>query len=94
MDWNLISFVTSSKLRFKILIELNKSKKTPSELAHLTKSPISHVSSTMKELEEKNLIKCLTPERRKNKFYETTGFGKELLDFISKETKRRPTSLG
>jgi len=65
MDWNLISFVTSSKLRFKIL-----------------------------ELEEKNLIKCLTPERRKNKFYETTGFGKELLDFISKETKRRPTSLG
>ena len=48
----------------------------------------------MKELEDKELIKCLTPERRKNKFYEITEFGKELLDFISKETKRRPTSLG
>jgi len=89
MDWNLVSFVTSSRLRFKILIELNKSKKTPSELSRIIKSPISHISSTMKELEEKNLIKCLTPERRKNKFYEITEFGKELLEFISKEIKRK-----
>ncbi len=92
MDWDLVSFVTSSKLRFKILIELNKSKNIPSELARITKSPISHVSSTMKELEKKNLIKCLTPERRKNKFYEVTELGKDLLDFISKETRKRSTS--
>jgi len=87
MDWNLVSFVTSSKVRFKILIELNKGKKTPSELANIIKNPISHVSSTTKELEDKNLIKCLTPERRKGKFYVITDVGKDLLDFISKEIK-------
>ncbi|MEM3422831.1 MAG: hypothetical protein QXF35_01605 [Candidatus Bilamarchaeaceae archaeon] len=88
MDWDLVSFVISGKLRFRILIELNKVKKTPSNLSRITKSPVSHVSSTIKELEVKGLIKCLTPERRKNKFYEATELGKELLDFISKETKR------
>ncbi len=87
MDWNLVSFVTSSKLRFKLLIELNRGKRIPSDLANLTQNSISHVSQALKELEAKKLIKCLTPERRKSKYYEITNFGQELLDFINKETK-------
>ena len=91
MDWNLVSFVTGSKLRFKLLIELNKSKKTPSELAHAAKTPMSHISSTLRDLEKRKLVICLTPERRKNKFYSITNLGKDVLEFISKEIDRKPT---
>ena len=63
MDWNLVSFVTSGKTRFQILIELNKKETIPSELANIIGVPISHISMSIKELEDKNLIKCLTPER-------------------------------
>lgn len=87
MDWNLVSFVVSSNLRFKVLIELNKGKKTPTELAKITKQSISHVSTSLKELEEKKLVRCLTPERRKGKYYEVTDLGRQTLNFISKETK-------
>ena len=92
MDWELVSFVLSSKLRFRVLVELNKARKTPSELARLTKSHLSNVSATIRELERKNLVRCLTPERRKKKFYDITELGRNLLDFISKETKGRPIS--
>jgi predicted transcriptional regulator len=87
MDWNLVSFVTSGKLRFKILIELNKSEKIPSELSSIVAAPISHISRSLKELENEHLIQCLTQERRKNKFYQITTLGKEILEFINKETK-------
>lgn len=87
MDWNLVSFVVSSNLRFKVLIELNKGKKIPTELAKITKKSISHVSTSLRELEEKNLVQCLTPERRKGKYYEITDSGRQILNFISKETK-------
>jgi len=92
MSWELVSFVLSSKLRFRVLVELNKGKMTPSDLARITKSHLSNVSATIKELERKNLIRCLTPGRRKKKFYEITEFGRNLLDFISREIKGRPIS--
>jgi predicted transcriptional regulator len=87
MDWNLVSFVTSGKLRFKILIELNKSERIPSELSNIIGAPISHISLSMRELEKKDLIMCLTPDRRKNKYFQITKLGKDILEFINKETK-------
>tara|TARA_B100000315_G_C14267364_1_gene447039 strand:+ start:187 stop:465 length:279 start_codon:yes stop_codon:yes gene_type:complete len=88
MDWEDISFVTGSKIRFKILLELRKSNKTPSGLAASTKNPISHVSLALNELSKRELIKCLTPNVRKNKFYQITDKGNKILDDINKETGR------
>jgi len=87
MDWNSISFVMSGKLRFRILIELKNSQKTPSNLASSLKVPRSHISKTLKELEDRDLIVCLTPERRKMKFYTITNKGKKILNEISKLAK-------
>ncbi|MEA2070397.1 MAG: winged helix-turn-helix domain-containing protein [Asgard group archaeon] len=92
MDWDTVSFVTGSQIRFKILIELNKKKATPSELAKLLKYPISHISTTLSELEEKELVICLTKERRKNKYFDISKKGRELLKFINKETRTDFTS--
>ena len=86
IDWDIVSFVTSSTIRFKVLIALNKEKLIPSDLARKLHYPISHISSTLSALEEKELIECLTKKRRKNKFFTITEQGKRILDFINKET--------
>jgi len=86
IDWDIVSFVTSSTIRFKVLIELNKNKMIPSKLANQLHYPISHISSTLKDLADKRLILCLTKTRRKNKFFSITENGKKILEFINKET--------
>lgn len=88
MDWDLISYAMSGKLRFRVLTELRKGNKIPTELAKITNSPISHISTTLKELEYKGLIECLTSERRKNKFFQITDKGENILDNINKETMK------
>jgi DNA-binding MarR family transcriptional regulator len=89
MKWDAVSFVMSSKMRFRVLILLNKSHKTPSELKLEIGTQISNISKTLKELEKAGLIKCLTPERRKAKFYGITEDGIRILDEINKITKTK-----
>lgn len=88
MDWDLISYVMSGKLRFRVLAELRKGNKIPTGLAKITNSPISHISTTLKELKDKELIQCLTSGRRKNKFFQITENGEKILDGINKETMK------
>ena len=83
-----MSYVMSGKLRFRVLTELRKSNKTPTELSKIIDSPISHISTTLKELEDKGLIECLTSERRKNKFFKISEKGEGVLEGINKETKK------
>ncbi|MBI2558144.1 hypothetical protein HYW20_02370 [Candidatus Woesearchaeota archaeon] len=87
MDWNLISLITSSKIRFKVLTRLNKSKFTPTELSKELEIHISAISRTLSELTEKELINCLTDKRTKFKYYGISEKGKEILKKINEETK-------
>ncbi len=87
MDWNLISLITSSKIRFKVLTRLNKSKFTPSDLSKNLEIHISAISRALSELTEKELINCLTDKRTKFKYYEISEKGKEVLKNIHEETK-------
>jgi len=87
MDWDLISFITGSKIRFRLLTTLNKEKRTPTELSKFLKIHISAVSRTLIELTNKELVKCLTGKRTKFKYYSITKKGKELLRNINDETK-------
>lgn len=77
-DWDTISFVMASQPRLKVFLKLTKSEKTPSDLSEELGIPLSHVSKALSELKEKNLVKCLTPERRKMKFYRATQNGQKL----------------
>lgn len=87
MDWETVSYVFSSELRFKVLVELRKSKLTPSQLARGLSQPMSHVSKALSELSDKELVVCLTPSRKKGRFYEITKDGEKVLDEISKITR-------
>lgn len=88
MDWKTLSYVFSSELRLKTLLELSKTKYTPKQLSVSLNQPISHVSKTLKELRTKGLVECLTPNRRKARFYSITRHGNQVLDEINKLTKR------
>jgi len=78
-EWELISFVSASEPRFKVLIHLTKQASTPTNMATEFGIPISRVSTAIKELLEKGLVECLTPGRRKGKIYKATKRGEDVV---------------
>ena len=85
MKWDLIGFIEASKYRKKIVLSLEKGNKTPKELRDELGFYITHISSTLKELIEKNIVVCLTPELRKGRIFALTDEGKKIgLYFLSK----------
>jgi len=88
MDYEAMSYIMASKPRFRILTELRKGNKFPSELSKLIELPISHVSATLRELQDKGFVECLTPGRRKKKFFKIKEKGEQILDDINKETRK------
>ncbi len=86
-NWDLISFVVSGSLRLKVLIALSKNVLTPSQLKELTGAQISRISSTLRELRDKNMVECLTPEKRKGRLYTITPLGKQVIEKIHELTE-------
>lgn len=80
------SFVLSGKFRKKVFMEL-KRKRTPSQIAKDIKASTTQVSRTLKQLEERKLVECLTPRSRMGKIYELTEKGKEVLADIERDIK-------
>jgi predicted transcriptional regulator len=79
--WDLISFVSRSKQRKKILSSLTEPM-TPSKIAEKTGLYPTHVSRALKEFSEKSLVECLTPEERVGKIYRITKLGKDVLKYL------------
>lgn len=78
----LISFVQMSSYREKILMDLDDKLKTPSKISNSTKIKMSHISTVLKELKDKELIECLNPQKRQGRLYTTTNLGKKVLKYI------------
>lgn len=79
VEWELVSFVLASEMRFKILVSLNNRVQTPTDLKDEFDVPISRVSAVLAELRDKSLVENLTPDRRKSKMYSITDEGKNVL---------------
>jgi len=78
----LIGYIKASNYRKNIIKSLENKKLTPVEMAKETCIPLSHVSNTLAELLEKDLVVCLTPKLKKGRLYELTTTGKEVLKDI------------
>jgi len=89
IEWDKVSYVMASKVRFGILTSLNKKVMTPIELTKELNIPISSVSKTLGELVEKDLIECLTPKRRKSRIYNISKSGREILEKIHEITRSK-----
>lgn len=87
IEWDKVSYVMASKVRFGILTSLNKKVMTPIELTKELNIPISSVSKTLGELVDKDLIECLTPKRRKSRIYSISKSGKGILGKIHEITR-------
>ncbi len=85
MDWEKYSFVVRAKNRKKILTAL-KSPQTPSELSEKTGINLPHVSRSLRELGEEDLVECLTPEQTTGRVYDRTELGEEIAGEISDGT--------
>lgn len=78
-DWQLVSFIKSSKYRERVLKALDKPK-TPTEIKKEIDVDKAHVTRALKSLIEKELVVCHTPEARKYKIFERTKKGNSILD--------------
>lgn len=79
--YDLISFVSRGKIRRKVLSNLDKPL-TPTQLSEKIKTHRSTTSRTLLELEEKGLVKCITPDENMGRFYEITKLGKKIVKEI------------
>ena len=75
----LLGYIKASSYRSKIIRALEGKKLTPIEIAKETNIPLSHVSNTLAELLEKDLVVCLTPELKKGRLYDLTKGGNSIL---------------
>jgi len=78
-DWESIGFLVSSEIRQSVLRTLSENRSTPSQISAAIERPMSHVSRALKELQDRKLAVCLTPERKKGRVYQITGLGESVL---------------
>ena len=57
--------------------------KIPSEIANDTEIFQNHISATLRQLKEHELIECINPEVRKGRLYRLTDKGNELVKNIN-----------
>ena len=76
--WELVSFA-QSKIRKICLEALEDGPKTPGGIARSSGKHLSHISRAIKELVDRGLIECLTPDLTKNKIYRITKKGSAVL---------------
>jgi len=82
MDWRKYGYVLSSTYRQKIVHCLKEGPKTPKQISLKSRLHLSHVSSNLKDLANRDIVKCLTPDLRKGKIYGLTKDGEEIADKI------------
>ncbi|MFH1978278.1 MAG: replication-relaxation family protein [Candidatus Aenigmatarchaeota archaeon] len=85
MDVEDYSFVMSGSFRRKVFMEL-KHRRTLSQLAKTIKASTTQVSRALKQLEQRGLVECLSPNSRMGKIYNLTKKGRALLVEIEKDS--------
>ena len=67
-----IDYINRFQYRLKVMKSLDGEVKIPSEIAKDTEIFQNHISNTLKQLKEHELIECINPEVRKGKLYRLT----------------------
>ena len=84
--YELMSFVNRGKSRKRVLKELNRPM-TPTDLSNKIQIHRSTISRTLIELEQKGLVKCLTPKEKMGRYYEISEMGKKILSSIEENNR-------
>lgn len=81
-DYKLLGRVLASNHRMRTLGLLAERVMTPAEIAQSLDLERSHVSKTLKELQELGLVECKNPSLRKGKLFSLTGRGRQTFDSL------------
>ena len=78
------SYIMASSYRSKILKSLYGEEiyKTPTQLAKDTGIKRNHISNVLVDLKKTKYVECVNENRRKNRLYCLTQFGKDIYNFI------------
>lgn len=79
LDPSLLSFIGRSQRRIEVLLKLKERLMSQPELKKITGMYKAHISRTLKELSEKNLITCINLDDRRFKFYKITPLGNKVI---------------
>ena len=74
-----ISYVQISKYRTKVMKTLEGEVKIPTQIARDSNIIPNHISATLRQLKEHELVECINPEVRKGRLYRLTDKGDELV---------------
>ena len=77
-----IEYIEKSQYRRKVLKTLANDTKIPSQIAKDTGIVQNHISNTLRQLKEHELVECINPEVRKGRLYRLTENGEEIVDKI------------
>ena len=80
--WEDYGYIMASKYRKFVLLALLDHPKTPKEIAKETRLNISHVSRALREMHNKAIVKCMTPNRLKGRVYCLTNKGIHIAKII------------
>jgi len=79
--WDNISFIVRSSPRKKVFLALQEPK-TPTQLSKDLGINIGFISNILIDLQKRELIKCLSPNEKRHRFYQISKKGKEILKSI------------
>ena len=74
-----IDYINKSKYRLKVMKTLDGNVKIPSKIANDTEIFQNHISTTLRQLKEHELIECINPEVRKDRLYRLTEHDEEVV---------------
>jgi len=77
-----IEYIEKSQYRRKVLKTLANDVKMPSQIAKDTGIVQNHISNTLRQLKDHDLVECINPEVRKGRLYRLTDNGEEIIDKI------------
>lgn len=74
-----INYVKRSQYRLKVMKSLDEEVKIPSEIANDAEIFQNHISNTLRQLKEHELVECINPEVKRGRLYRLTGNGKKIV---------------
>lgn len=74
------AYVNTSSYRFKTMIAIGVSIKTPKEISEDAEIRTNHISKVLSELKNKELVVCINEEARKGRLYKLTDDGVVVLN--------------
>ena len=80
--WKKVGYVQSSTYRTKVMKSLDGETKIPSQIAKDTDILQNHMSATLKQLREHELVECINPEVRKGRLYRLTDLGEDIIEHL------------